>query len=133
ESWSFLLSFLSDHPWHAIVGIGYKTLPYSDFVGRPVIADNMYLSMLVETGIVGLSAMLLLHAAILRAGYRAATHPDPKASFFGQWIFCFWVGQVVQMLSADVLTYWRVLPVYFWTLAVAVRLSDDHLVSRSIQ
>jgi hypothetical protein len=27
----------------------------------------------------------------------------------------------VQMLSGDLLTYWRVLPVYFWVLALAVR------------
>jgi hypothetical protein len=27
----------------------------------------------------------------------------------------------VQMLSADVLTFWRVLPVYFWVLAMAIR------------
>ena len=26
-------------------------------------------------------------------------------------MFCFWAGQSVQMLSADLLTYWRVLPV----------------------
>jgi len=25
------------------------------------------------------------------------------------------------MFSADVLTFWRVLPIYFWVLALAVR------------
>lgn len=30
---------------------------------------------------------------------------------------------MVQMLSGDLLTYWRVLPLYFWMLALAVRLS----------
>jgi hypothetical protein len=38
-------------------------------------------------------------------------------------MFCFWLGQCVQMLSADLLTYWRVLPVYFLVLAWAVRAS----------
>jgi hypothetical protein len=28
------------------------------------------------------------------------------------------------MLSADLLTFWRVLPVYFWVLAMAVRPSS---------
>jgi hypothetical protein len=28
---------------------------------------------------------------------------------------------VVQMFSADLLTYWRVLPIYFFVLAVAAR------------
>jgi hypothetical protein len=36
-------------------------------------------------------------------------------------MLCFWCGQMVQMLSGDLLTYWRVLPVYFWVLALAVR------------
>jgi hypothetical protein len=31
------------------------------------------------------------------------------------------VGQAVQMLSGDLITYWRVLPVYFWVLAIAAR------------
>ena len=28
---------------------------------------------------------------------------------------------MVQMLSGDLFTYWRVLPVYFWVLATAAR------------
>jgi hypothetical protein len=36
-------------------------------------------------------------------------------------MFCFWAGQSVQMLSGDLLTYWRVLPVYFFVLALAAR------------
>jgi O-antigen ligase len=121
ESWRTLGNFLAQHPWHALLGVGYKTLPYSDFIGRPVVADNMYLSILVETGIAGLAALLALNFTILRAGYRAARSGDAEKSFYGTWIFCFWIGQMAQMLSADVLTFWRVLPVYFWVLAMAVR------------
>jgi hypothetical protein len=62
-----------------------------------------------------------LNFAILRAGYVAARDSDPKKSFYGAWIFCFWLAESVQMLSADLLTFWRVLPVYFWVLAMAVR------------
>jgi hypothetical protein len=36
-------------------------------------------------------------------------------------MLCFWSGQVVQMLSADLLTYWRILPVYLFVLALAAR------------
>ena len=39
------------------LGIGYKTLPYTEYLGRPIIADNMYLSLLVETGVFGLLAL----------------------------------------------------------------------------
>jgi hypothetical protein len=43
------------------------------------------------------------------------------------------MGQVFQMLSGDLLTYWRVLPLYFWALAAAVRGVDEHSLSRSVQ
>ena len=120
-NWRAVFAFLADHPWHALFGIGYKTLPYSEYLGRTVITDNMYLSLLAETGIVGLGAMLWLSVAILRAAMRAARSSDAGRSFFGRWILAFWVGQMVQMLSGDLLTYWRVLPVYFWVLALAIR------------
>jgi O-antigen ligase len=127
-SWDTLVNFLFAHPWHALVGVGYKTLPYSDFIGEPVVADNMFLSMLVETGLVGLAALLLASAAILAASRRAARSANPRASFLGTWMFCFWIGQLVQMMSQDVLTYWRVLPVYFCILAMAMRELDEHPV-----
>ncbi len=116
-SWRTLVQFLMENPWHALFGVGYKTLPYSDFIGGTVIADNMYLSLLVETGILGLGAFLFLNFAMLRTSLRAAR----LGSFCGTWFFCFWIGETVQMLSGDLLTYWRVLPLYFWVLGVAVR------------
>jgi O-antigen ligase len=121
QTWRELLDFLSAHPWYLFLGIGFKTLPYMSFAGRPLIADNMYLSILVETGFVGLVAMMLFSAAILKAGFRAMRSPMPAASFLGAWIFCFWIGQLFQMLFVDVLTYWRVLPLYFAVLGLAVR------------
>jgi hypothetical protein len=124
ESWRVLVQFLTTHPWHAVLGIGYKTLPYSDYIGRTVIGDNMYLSMLIETGVVGLAALLWLNFTILRTARRTARHASPMASFLSTWMFCFWSGQMVQMFSADLLTYWRVLPVYFLVLGWAVRESS---------
>ena len=115
-SWNTLAAWITSHPWQTLFGIGYKTLPYTNFLGAPVIADNMYLSLLVETGIVGLAALVWLNAAILRAAARRA-HRD----FFAMWILCFWAGQTVQLASGDLLTYWRVLPVYFWIMALALR------------
>jgi hypothetical protein len=115
-SWQTLAGWIAANPWQAMVGIGYKTLPYTNFLGRPVVADNMYLSLLVETGVAGMAALLWLNIAILRVAARRA-----KDSFFAMWILCFWAGQTVQFASGDLLTYWRVLPVYFWILALALR------------
>jgi len=114
-SWRTLVDWAAANPWQALTGIGYKTLPYSDYLGAPVVADNMYLSLLVETGIAGLAALLWLNVAIVRAALRA------RESLYSTWILCFWAGQMVQMLSGDLLTYWRVLPVYFLVLAFAAR------------
>jgi O-antigen ligase len=121
RSWAMLMQFLAAHPWHAIFGIGYKTLPYSDFIGQTAIADNTYVSMLVETGVVGLAALLVWNVAVLHASYQASKSDDSRRSFCGTWMLCFWAGQIVQMFSADLLTYWRVLPVYMCVLALAVR------------
>lgn len=120
-SWRLLGSFLIDHPWHLLLGVGYKTLPYSDFIGTRAVGDNTYLTLLAETGIAGLLAVLALNAVILTTAYRAFRSSAPLRSFCGAWIFCFWAGQSVQMLSADLLTYWRILPVYFFVFALAAR------------
>ena len=81
----------------------------------------MYLSLLVETGVAGLAALIWLNVAILRASGRASHSADSGRAFCGTWMLCFWAGEVVQMMSGDLLTYWRVLPVYFFVLARAVR------------
>ena len=120
QSWQTLVAFLASHPLHMLAGVGYKTLPYSDFIGTTAIGDNTYLTLLAETGILGLAAVVLLNAAILVRAYRAARSADDLRSFCGIWMLCFWSGQAVQMFSADLLTYWRILPVYFFVLALTV-------------
>jgi O-antigen ligase len=124
SSWSALMDFLGQKPWHLLFGIGYKTLPYSDFAGRQIIADNTYLDLLVETGVFGFALFVGLNLLILRAGLRAIRSQNPRARFFGRWITCFWIGELVQMFSGDLITYWRVLPIYFWVLACAIRESS---------
>ena len=120
-SWRTLEGWISAHPWQTLLGIGYKTLPYSNYLGAPLVADNMYLSLLVETGVAGLAALLWLNVAVLRAAARASESTRRATSFCGTWMLCFWAGQIAQMFSGDLLTYWRVLPLYFWVLALAVR------------
>jgi O-antigen ligase len=120
-NWRFLLDFLVREPWHVLFGIGYKTLPYSRFAGAAVIADNTYLSLLVETGVIGLVSFVALNVAMIRGALRAASSSGPRAVFFGEWFLCFWAGETVQMFAGDLITYWRVLPVYFWVLGTAIR------------
>lgn len=124
-NWTALFDFLLQNPWQIFLGVGYKTLPYSEHAGRLIIADNTYLDLLVETGLVGLGVFLILNVLILRSAFRAARSAHPKAQFLGIWIFCFWIGELVQMFSGDLITYWRVLPIYFWVLASAMRQSVE--------
>ena len=119
ETWSLLASKLADQPWVLLTGIGFKTLPYTSYFGEPLVADNMYLSLLAETGVVGLFLMGALSLAMLAAAMEARRRESPAGWFCGTWFFCFWIGQLAQMLSVDVLTYWRVLPLAFFTLALA--------------
>jgi hypothetical protein len=121
SSWRTLADWISTNPLDTAIGIGYKTLPYTSYLGDSVVADNMYLSLLVETGIAGLCALLWVNLAIVRAAVKASHSPRPQTAFCGTWMLCFWAGQIVQMFSGDLLTYWRVLPVYFYVLALAVR------------
>ncbi|HXJ37655.1 MAG TPA: O-antigen ligase family protein, partial [Bryobacteraceae bacterium] len=63
--WMAIADFLIREPWHAILGIGYKTLPYTNVTGAPVIADNTWLSLLAETGLVGVAVFAVLNWQIL--------------------------------------------------------------------
>ena len=120
-NWVAIWDFIRSHPLRLILGIGYKTLPYSGLFAEGVVADNTYLSLLVETGFAGLALFIALNAAMLRGALRAARRQSDTSSFFGTWFFCFWCGELVQMMSGDLITYWRVLPLYFWVLGTATR------------
>lgn len=124
-SWTLLVDYLREDPLRSMFGIGYKTLPYTSYLGRPVVADNMYLSLLVETGWLGIVSLFLLIAAVLVQSYRQARFAaSPFRRLCGVWMFCFWCGETVQMASGDILTYWRILPAFFAVLAIGARDED---------
>jgi O-antigen ligase len=125
SSWGAVLEFVKLHPWQAAFGVGYKTLPYSAVAGHLTIVDNTYLDLLVETGVLGLFTFVALTSQILKYSLRAAKSRKRRTAFYGSWIFCFWIGEIAQMFSGDLITYWRVLPVYFAVLAVALRGDDS--------
>lgn len=130
-NWAMLVDFAAREPWNLFFGIGYKTLPYSKYLGSALIGDNTYLTLLVETGLIGLSSFLVLNIFILRSALKAVRSKRPRANFLGAWIFCFWVGELVQMMSGDLITYWRVLPIYLWVLATAIRENRSDAFERS--
>lgn len=123
EAWRQLFDFAGSNPQYLVFGVGYKTLPYTDVAGGPVTPDNMFLSLLVETGVVGLLAATWFLGTLLTVSLRAARSADGTARFLGAWAFCFWIGALVQMLLVDLLTFWRAMPLYVGVAALADRLA----------
>jgi O-antigen ligase len=121
DTWTELASFVAEHPWQIVLGIGYKSLPYTDTFARPLVADNMYLSVLIESGLPGLGALLVFCGAVLVTTLRMARRADYAVAGLGRFLFAFWIGEMVQMLSGDILTFWRVTPVYLALLGLALR------------
>lgn len=122
ESWSRALGVLAEGPGRFLHGVGFAALPHGD---PPLIVDNQYVSLLAETGLPGVAGTLILLALILRTAGRVSRSGDPAASLVGLWSLCFWFGQIVQMFWVDLLTYWRVLPVYLGLLAWADRQASE--------
>ena len=120
ESWGTLLSFFADHPWLLLFGIGYKTIASTDLFGVPVVADNGYLSVLFETGVVGLISFLWLNYVLLRSLIQAGPPPSPMHRVCRNILFAFWCGELIQMLTGDIFTYWRNLTTFFALLAAVL-------------
>jgi len=125
ESWGHLITFFADHPWYLIFGIGYKTLPYTHLFGRPLIADNGFLSLTFEAGIIGLAAFLWLNQAVFRSMYRASQRRGSVRAVCAAFMFAFWCGEMVQMVTGDLFTYWRNLVLFFAALALVQEVPEE--------
>ena len=125
DNWWHLITFFADHPWYLIFGIGYKTLPYTYILGRRLIADNGFLSLTFETGVVGLVAFLWLNQAVFRTTYAASQRESSLRGVCAAFMFAFWCGEMVQMLTGDIFTFWRNMVVFFAVLAVVQDVPED--------
>jgi hypothetical protein len=118
EAWWRLISFFADHPWYLIFGIGYKTLPHTHLLGKPLIADNGFLSLTFEAGIIGLAAFFWLNGAVFSTTLRASRQRNSVRAIGAAFMFAFWCGEMVQMVTGDLFTYWRNMVVFFAALAL---------------
>lgn len=91
ETWQALAEFFAAHPERLVFGVGYKTLAYVGVRGDPLIVDNAYVSVLAETGVLGLAALTALLVAVFAASARLARYPDAAVAFVGVWSLCFWI------------------------------------------
>jgi hypothetical protein len=120
-SWSVLIQYFAIHPWLLLFGVGYKTLPYSTLFGKTIIADNGYLSILFECGVVGLITFLGLNFSLLKSFQQVRHVKNPFRCFVGTFMLAFWFGELAQLTTGDIFTYWRNL-ILFFALAAAIPL-----------
>ena len=104
--------------------MGYKTLPYTRLFHEEIITDNGYLSLLLETGIIGCGSLLLLCGAILRTFLRLARRSSGALRFWSTLLFSIWCGEMVQMLAADAHTYWRNMVLFFAMMAFTLNRAE---------
>jgi O-Antigen ligase len=112
NTWSSVISLLASHPKFLLFGVGYKTLPLTRLFHNPIITDNGFLNLLIECGVVGLSAFLFFSAVVFRTFLRVAREETGVAAFWGAVIFSFWCGEWTQMMAVDAYTYWRNMMVF---------------------
>jgi len=132
ETWEHLITFFADHPWLLIFGIGYKSLPYTDLFGSPLIADNGFLSLAFETGIIGFTAFVNLNRVIFRSLYETAQHQNSTIRRYATFMFAFWCGEMVQMMTGDIFSYWRNVILYLALIALVQRLSRQDRATQQI-
>lgn len=133
ENWTTLITYFSDHPWLLLFGIGYKTIPFTNLFGKEIIADNGYLSSLFETGILGMVAFLYLNRVILRLLHKCRLRSSTNCSLYASFLLAFWCGEMVQMVTGDIFTYWRNMIVFLAMMAGLFQLCEplDSLPQRS--
>lgn len=123
--WARVVSILFDNPQYLVFGIGYKTLPFTRLFHGEIITDNGYLSLLLETGILGLVGFLAFSRSVLGTFLGLARSARGAAAFWSALLFSLWCGEIVQMLAADAHTYWRNLIVYTALMACTLNMSES--------
>ena len=114
ELWADALDLFKSNP---ILGTGFNTYAYMKRVGNYADTHNIYVKVLIETGVVGLALFLCLLLKTYRAGYRLfRTSRSPFFAALGLGLAAWVVANGVCNLFGDRWTYLQVNG-YMWTLA----------------
>jgi O-antigen ligase len=128
--WTQIFSILYQFPHYFLMGIGYKTLPFTRLFGQEIVADNGFLSLLLETGILGLGGFLVFLNSTFKSFWKLSKSSNPVISFWAALLFAFWCGQCVQLLAADAYTYWRNMVVYVSLMALVMNWAEREKLER---
>jgi O-antigen ligase len=99
ENWTNYLPYVLENP---LTGIGYKAL----ILERGIPPDNNYLSVLVETGLIGLALFLVFLGGTFIALFFAYLRGNP----FAWTLLLVWSAQAAMALAIDVITFWGTIP-----------------------
>lgn len=124
DVWRRIAGVLQDHPAYFIFGIGYKSLPRTRLFHQPIVADNGFLSLLLETGVAGLASFIYFLSAAFRTFWRIAHSLCARTAFWGGLFFAFWCGECVQLMAADAYTYWRNMAVFLTLMGVVMNWAE---------
>jgi len=124
DTWRDLVEIMLSHPQYLVFGIGYKTLTTTRLFHQEMIADNGYLSLLVETGVFGLGGFVMMSGAILKTFLKLARSGAETPAFWAAVVFAIWCGELVLLLAADAYTYWRNMTIYAALMALTMNLSE---------
>lgn len=122
-TWREVVSIMQSEPRYLLFGVGYKTLAETPVFGGEIVTDNGYLSLMLETGIVGLAGFVLLSLGILTTFYRLARSRDDRTAFWATTLLATWCGELVLLLAADAHTYWRNLTVLAALMALTLNMA----------
>ncbi|MBZ5544183.1 MAG: O-antigen ligase family protein [Acidobacteriia bacterium] len=122
--WTQIFTILYNFPHYFLLGVGYKTLPFTRLFGQEIVTDNGFLNLLLETGILGLGGFLVFLYSTLKSFWKLSSSPNPRISFWAAILFSFWCGQCVQLLAADAYTYWRNMVVYVSLMALVMNWAE---------
>ncbi len=124
-NWATLWNYFATRPWLVLFGIGYKSIPYTPIFGKPVVADNGYMSLLFEAGIPGLAAFVWLNYNLMRLLSRCRKAESHLCRLLASFLIAFWCGELAQMLTGDIFTFWRNLTVMFVLIAAVQSLAEN--------
>ena len=122
--WEDALGLMQAHP---LMGTGFDTYRYMKRVGEYEDTHNIYLKILVETGVVGLLFFLAILGTSFRQGLKLSRHAsDPLLSGLGLglagWVIC----AAVACFFGDRWTYLQIQG-WFWVLSGLVAFGCLHL------
>jgi hypothetical protein len=133
DTWIRVLSIMREQPQYLIFGIGYKTLPVTRLFHGEIITDNGYLSLLLETGVIGLTGFLILSRSVLKTFFTLARTASALTAFWSGILFSLWCGELVLLLAADAYTYWRNIVIISAMMAITLNLAERSEFSRSVK